>query len=34
MNENINNILKNEYFFVKQLNNDYDIENNRPVLKL
>ncbi len=29
MNENINNILENEYFFVKQLNNDYDIENNK-----
>lgn len=29
MNENINNLLKNEYFFVKQLNNDYDIKNNK-----
>lgn len=27
MNESINNILKNDYFFVKQLNNDY--ENNK-----
>lgn len=29
MNESINNILKNDYFFVKQLNNDYDFENNK-----
>lgn len=29
MNKNINNILKDEYRLVKQLNNDYDIEENK-----